>query len=183
MKTSFIIYSATLVLLAGITARAQTNVAAQADKVRAFIEATEKVRTQCVEGRRTICGRIEKVLPEGLIIDSGYTNLLRMPLERSWLLPGTVEARREPNLVEGKEADDVCVGLVYLTDVPKPRLLKPRAYDFVVIHAYPAGLHTYTSVGTVQHTVRRFSVNLQTAVDVNREAAGIKPPVFAASRK
>jgi hypothetical protein len=30
---------------------------------------------------------------------------MRHPLDRSWLIPGTVEARREPNLVEKNEAE------------------------------------------------------------------------------
>jgi len=170
-------------ILSALGVRAQTNDIAAADKVRAFVEATEKVRSQCLEGRRTICGRIEKILPDGLIVESGYTNLLRMPLERSWLLPGTIEARRELNLVEGKNAGDVCVGLVFLSDTPKSRLAKPKLYDFVVIVGYPAGKHTHTTVGTVTHTVRRFSANLQTAVEVVGEAEGIKAPVFTAGRK
>jgi hypothetical protein len=35
-----------------------------------YMRATEKIRAQCVEGRRIICGRIVKILAGGLIVDS-----------------------------------------------------------------------------------------------------------------
>jgi hypothetical protein len=149
-----------------------------AEQARAYEKATEKIRADCVQGRRIICGRIMKILPEGLVVESGYTNLMRPPLDKSWLIPGTVEAARAANLVEATEPGSVCVGLVFLTSLPKSRLAKPRAYDYVVIQAYPAGQYTYTSVGTIQRTVRRFSATLATAVKLNRAAAGIQPPTF-----
>ena len=141
-----------------------------------YMRATEKIRAQCVEGRRIICGRIVKILAGGLIVDSGYTNLMRHPLDRSWLIPGTVEARREPNLVEKNEADCVCVGLVYLTDTPKARRRKPKVFDYVVVETFPAGQFTYNSVGTIRRTVRHFSASLASAVRLNRESEGIHPP-------
>lgn len=63
-------------------------------------QAAETVRAQCIQNRRIICGRILKLLPGGFIVDSGYTSLMRQPLDHSWLIPGTVTTRREPNLVE-----------------------------------------------------------------------------------
>ena len=69
----------------------------------AQIQHREQVRMDCINNRRMICGRILKVLPEGLLVDSGYADLMRPPLNKSWLVPGTVVATRAPNLVEGKE--------------------------------------------------------------------------------
>jgi hypothetical protein len=152
-------------------------------QARMYEEATEKIRADCVQGRRIICGRIMKILPDGLVVESGYTNLMRPPLDKSWLIPGTVEATRAANLVEATEPGSVCVGLVFLTSLPKSRLAKPHAYDYVVIQAYPAGRYTYTSVGTIQRTVRRFSAALATAVKLNRAAAGIQPPTFGRDGK
>jgi len=147
-----------------------------AQQARAFEQATEKIRTDCVQGRRIICGRIVKILPDGLVVDSGYTNLMRPPLNKSWLVPGTVQATRETDLIEGKEPGCICVGLVFLTPVPKSRTAQPKLYDYVVIQGYPAGEYTYKSVGTIQRTIRRFSANLPAAVRLNRAAAGIQPP-------
>src|SRR5271170_4281988 len=83
------------VALAGLICRAscQTNPVARA----------EEIRDTCVGGRRIICGRIVEVRPNGFVIECGYTNLLGSPLDRSWLLPGTITAVRDPNLVEGRE--------------------------------------------------------------------------------
>jgi len=135
-----------------------------------YLQATEAVRAKCIQGRRTICGRILKVLPGGLVVDSGYTSLMRHPLDRSWLIPSTVEAQREPNLVEKNEPDCVCVGLVFLTDAPKSRRPRPKVLDYVVLRAFPTGQFTYNSVGTIQRTVRRFSYSLPIAVRSNLKA-------------
>jgi hypothetical protein len=131
-------------------------------------EQIQEAREACIQSRRCICGRILKIFPDGLVIDSGYTNLLRAPLTHSWLVPGSVTASRAPALVEGNEPDSVCVGLVFLTDVPKAKRFKPkpRLYDYVIIQGYPAGERTYTSVGTIQRTVRRFTTILNRSVYV-----------------
>jgi hypothetical protein len=147
-----------------------------AQQARAYEQATEKIRADCVQGRRIVCGRIVKILPDGLVVDSGYTNLMRTPLNKSWLIPGTVQATRAANLVEATEPGSVCVGLVFLTALPKSRSAKPYPYDYVVIQGYPTGQYTYTSVGTIRRTIRRFSATLATAIKVNRAAAGIQPP-------
>lgn len=164
--------------LATVSGLAQTNDAARAVELLPgatsaltnrvnYFQVGEAMRTNCIQGRRIICGRIVKVLPGGLVVDSGYTNLMRHPLERSWLISGTVKAEREPNLVEKNEPDCPCVGLVYLTDTPKSRRIKPKVFDYVVLEAFPAGHFTYNSVGTIQRTVRRFSVSLPVAVRIN----------------
>lgn len=136
-----------------------------------YLQARESIRAQCIQGRRTICGRILKVLPGGWVIDSGYTNLMRLPLEHSWLIPGTVETERASNLVEKDEPDCPCVGLVFLTDPPKSRRrVKPKVFDYVVLEVFPTGYYTYHSVGTVERTIRRFSGNLSLAVRSNLRA-------------
>ncbi len=129
---------------------------------------SEQLRAQCIAGRRSISGKILRVFPDGILVESGYTNLARAPLTKSWLIPGTVTAARGENLVETREPGAMCIGTVLLTDLPRG---KPRQYDYVVIAGYPTGEFTYTSVGSVRKTVRRFSANLDKAVRTNLAAA------------
>jgi hypothetical protein len=131
------------------------------------IHLAEQVRADCIKGRRQICGRILKLLPEGLVVESGYTNLLREPLSSSWLLPSTVAAGQVARFVEGKEPGAMCAGLVFVTDLPKSKPFPPKEYDYVNVQGYPAGQFTYTSVGTIQRTVRKFSAVLVRAVTMN----------------
>jgi hypothetical protein len=115
-----------------------------------------------------------KVFPEGLVIESGYTNLLRKALDGAWLLPGTVVASRAPNLVESQQPDSPCVGPVFITDLPRPRggsKVKVKPYDYVVLRGYPAGHYIYSTVGGIQRTVRRFSAGLETAIKLNIETS------------
>jgi hypothetical protein len=177
-------------MLAAFTNRADDNASASptpspsvARQARAYERATEKIRADCVQGRRIICGRIVKILPDGLVVDSGYTSLMRQPLSKSWLVPGTVHALLAANLVEGNEPGCVCVGRVFLASLPKSRSAKPYLYDYVVIQAYPTGQYTYNSVGTILRTIRRFSGTLENAIKVNRAAAGIQPPVITRDSK
>ena len=128
------------------------------------MEMSEQMRGQCIAERRSICGKILKILPEGLLVESGYTNLLREPLTKSWLVPASVVASLAPNLVESREPGAMCVGTVFLTDLPRG---KPQQYDYVIIAGYPTGEYTYDSVGTIHKTVRRFSASLDKAVKTN----------------
>jgi len=148
---------------------AQTNAPQAANPVAsenaAILQHVEELRARCIQERRMICGRILKILPEGIIVDSGYTNLLRAPLNQSWLISGSAEAARATNYVESAAPDSACLGQVYLIDLPKPpRGMTPKLYDYVVLEGFPMGKYTYTSVGTVQHTVRQFSAKITTAV-------------------
>jgi hypothetical protein len=145
-------------------------------------EHIQQIRASCIQNRRYICGKILQVLPEGLVIDSGYPNLLRAPLTRSWLVPGTVTASRATGLIEGQEPDSICVGLVFLTDVPKSRRLKPKVYDYVIHEGYPTGEYTYTSVGNVQRTIRKFTAVVEKAVDLKLQTE-IKSPATASAVK
>jgi hypothetical protein len=140
------------------------------NQVQSLQAYAEQIRVDCIQGRRSICGKILKVLPDGLVVDSGYTNLMRYPLDRSWLVPGVVTASRAPNLVESHEPASVCVGLVFLVNTPKSRRAIPKQYDYVIIQGYPAGEYTYNSIGTIERTVRRFSASLSSAVALRLQA-------------
>src|SRR5258708_2367851 len=140
------------------------------DSQKADVQHRNKIRAACIEGRRLICGKILDVLPGGLVVESGYTNLLREPLGKSWLIPGTVESSCAENLIEGATPGTVCVGLVFVVNLPRGTKVKPAKYDYVIIQGYPAGLYTYTSAGTLRRTVRRFSASLVDAVQLSVEA-------------
>jgi len=127
----------------------------------ASVESKEQIRARCLEGRRSICGKIIRIFPDGLLIEAGYTNLLREPLTKSWLVPATVTASLAPNPVESKEAGAICFGTVFLSDLPRG---KPHLYDYVILCGYPTGEMAYTSVG-IKKTARRFSANLDKAVN------------------
>jgi hypothetical protein len=167
-----------LVVLAFITALpAFSQTAPQTNQNESAAQHVEGVRAACIQGRRVVCGKILKVLPDGLIVDSGYTNLMRVPLNRSWLIPGTAVAARAENLVERNEPDAVCIGPVFLVDIPKSRDAKPKIYDYVVMEAFPVGQYTYTSVGDVHRTVRKFTTKLASAVKSKLdEDERTKPP-------
>lgn len=140
-------------------------------------ERVEAVRAVCIQKRRLICGRILKVLPEGLIVDSGYTNLMRAPLNQSWLVPGTAKAARATGLVEYNQPDAVCVGLVFLTDLPAARGAKPKVFDCVNLEGFPMGEYTYTSVGSLHRTVRRFTTKVANSVRWNfTQSTSPSPP-------
>jgi hypothetical protein len=85
--------------------------------------------------------------------------------------------------VEGNEPGAIGVGVVVLTDLPKSRRARANLYDYVIIEAYPAGQYTYTSVGNLQRTVRRFSASLDAAVKLNLQGDENKAPAHAAEVK
>jgi len=160
---------------AAYAAAAQTNAAPAPAAAVSAAAAGEQWRARCIAERRSICGKIVRIFPNGLLVECGYTNLLRAPLTKSWLAPGSVTAVRAENLVETREPGALCAGTVLLTDPPRG---KPHLYDYVIIAGYPTGEFTYTSVGTIQKTVRRFSANLDKAVKANLAAASSasRPP-------
>jgi len=147
-----------------ISGNRSQSLAVTTNQIQSLPARTEQVRADCIQGRRSICGKILKVLPDGLVVDSGYTNLMRYPLDRSWLVPGVATASRAPSLVESHEPGSICVGLVFLTNTPKSRRVTPKQFDYVIIQGYPAGEYTYKSVGTIERKVRRFSASLSSAV-------------------
>ncbi len=181
MKLLAAFYFTALSLFAQTNNLATTNalvVPAETNQTPAVIQRAEQIRDECLANRRLICGKIIKVLPGGIVLDSGYTDLLRPALSTTWLIPGTATASRPANAVEQHEPGAVAVGQVFLTDYPKSRgaAAKPKLYDYVVLLGYPAGQYTYTSVGTVQRTVRHFSASLLSAVKINFETAESAPP-------
>ncbi|MBC8097385.1 MAG: hypothetical protein H7Y43_16390 [Akkermansiaceae bacterium] len=164
-----------LIFFAVLSVTAQTNLISTSSTNQPLTpsQRAEATRAECLQGRRLICGKILKVFPGGLVVDSGYTDLLRPPINSSWLIPGNVTATRAANMVESNEPEAICVGLVYVTDYPKvPQGAgKLRQYDYVSLLGYPAGHHTYTSAGTVEKTVRHFCADLQAAVKTKLKAA------------
>jgi hypothetical protein len=169
------------------SAFAQTNLLPTSispnDENIAVLQHVEELRGRCIENRRIICGKILKILPDGIVVDSGYTNLMRAPLNQSWLISGAALAERATNFVEQTAADSVCVGQVFLIELPKPpRGMKPKVFDYVVLEGFPMGKYTYTSVGSVQHTIRRFSTKVTDAVrwrygqEVDEQEKTNRPP-------
>jgi hypothetical protein len=180
MKIALLYFCAALSVSAQTTQDASTNSSvttnsnspaetfqAPTNRSASIAASAEEIRTACIEGRRSICGKILKILPTGLIVDSGYTNLLRTPLTRSWLLPGIVSADRISDAIESNEPNSTCIGLVFVTDLPKSRGIKPKLYDYVIVEGYPAGQFTYSPIGNIQKTVRKFSAELEAAVSWN----------------
>ena len=178
--------TALLLFLVALSASAQTNSPAPSGRSgalqsqpesaadSAMAQRYEQTRVECIQARRIICGKIIKVLPDGLVIESGYTNLMRAPLNKSWLIPGTVVASRPANLVEANEPGTICVGLVFLADQPKGRgkPKKPKVYDYVDVEGFPLGQYTYTSVGSIQRTVRQFTTKLARATQWRFDQSG-----------
>jgi hypothetical protein len=128
----------------------------------------EQIRTGCIEGRRLICGRVLEVATNGLVVDSGYADLLRPPLGQSWVIPGRVSASRDPHLLELNQPAAPAIGLVFLTDVPKRQ--KPKQYDYVVLIGYPAGQYIYRPLPEVAKPIRKFAGGLATAVRLKLQA-------------
>jgi len=161
-----IFYFSVLFSLVASALNAQTNATPADTNNRSIVELREEARSECIAGRRRICGRILELLPDGLVIESGYTNLLRDPLTRSWLAPGTAVASLATNLVESAEPGAICVGRVFLSNPPRGRGAKPARYDYVITEGYPCGQSTYKSTSGIFHTVRWFSANLNKAVEI-----------------
>jgi hypothetical protein len=161
------------VLIDGGALRAQTNgspVSPDSTATNRAVELNpaervEDTRIASINSRRRICGRIVQILPDGLVVDSGYLSLLRPELGRYWLIRGNVVAKKTENLVEENTPGAVCSGLVFIGDLPKRP--KAKLYDYVVLQGYPVGTKTYLSLGTIQRTVRKYSAALVKAVDAN----------------
>ena len=139
-----------------------------APDIRALAQQAEQMRAVCVNGRRHICGQVLQVAPGGLVVDSGYTDLLRPELSQSWVAPGTVTTSRPANLIEENTPGSPCIGLIFLADIPKRPAVK--LFDYVIIEAYPAGEYSYQPVPGVTKTIRRFAARLEGAVQWNLDA-------------
>ncbi|HWD93255.1 MAG TPA: hypothetical protein VG938_13000 [Verrucomicrobiae bacterium] len=151
--------------MTGLAAGAQTNFFEPSSNDVAAARQIEKVREDCIGNRRMISGKILQIQADGLVIDSGYTNLDRYPLNRSWLAPGTAIANRATNVIEGKQPDSICMGVVFIADLPPVFGRTPKLYDYVHLEGFPAGQYTYTSVGDVHRSIRKFSAKLPKAIE------------------
>jgi hypothetical protein len=166
-RTALLAVTVMAILFLHSFVQAQTNATATSASSTNEAVRAEQIRAACVSGRRLICGRVLKVFPDGIVVESGYTNLVRKAFEGAWLIPGTAVASRATNLVESQEPDSICVGTVFLTDLPRPRgggKVAVKPYDYVILRGYPAGHYGYATVGGIERAVRRFSVGLETAI-------------------
>src|SRR5271169_1201076 len=126
------------------------------------------MRTNCINGSRHICGKVLQILPDGLVVDSGYTSLVDPHFNKSWRVAGTASVTRDPAVVEANMPGAPCVGLVFLTDIPKRPAVK--LYDYVTIRGYHAGSYSYSPLRGIQKTIRKFAARLPTAVALNLKA-------------
>jgi len=163
----------TLFLLAGCLQEFSNATASSGESISAPAQTqtlnadqrAEQIRTACIQGRRFVAGRVVQVTPGGLVVDCGYKQLLSPPFNHSWVVSGTASVDRDPHAVEQNIPDAICVGLVFLSNIPKRPPVKH--YDYVVIHGYPAGKYDYVPVPGVEKTIRRFSTSLERAVEIN----------------
>lgn len=128
-----------------------------------------EIRAACIHGRRCVCGKVIKIVPEGLIVESGYTALMEPPFTGAWVIPGGALVNRDSKLIERDEPAGPCIGTVLLTDFPTRPAVK--LYDYVLLQAYPAGEYLYTPVPGVEKQIRKFAGGLDTAVTM-KVAAG-----------
>ena len=128
-----------------------------------------EIRAACIHGRRCVCGKVIKIVPEGLIVESGYTALMEPPFTGAWVIPGGALVNRDSKLIERDEPASPCIGTVLLVDFPKRPAVK--LYDYVLLQAYPAGEYLYTPVPGVEKQIRKFAGGLDTAVKT-KAAAG-----------
>jgi hypothetical protein len=127
-----------------------------------------EIRAACIVGRRIICGRVLEVTHDGIVVDSGYTSIMQPPFNHSWVVPAETAPKRPTNILEGTAPDSPCVGLVFLTDIP--RRPPVHQYDYVIIHGYPAGTYDYKPLKGISKNIRRFSAGLEKAVELNLRA-------------
>jgi|SRR5579884_1537645 len=161
-----------MILLISLDGLSQSNHIANAPKTspptNSAAARVQQIRMSCINGRRSICGRVLQVTHSGIVVDSGYTSLMKPPFNHSWVVSGTVSATRPANLLETSVPDSPCVGLVFLTDIPKRPAV--HQYDFVVIHGFPAGNYDYKPVPGISKNIRRFSAGLERAIQLNLQA-------------
>jgi len=159
-----------ITLCAWLPAMAQTNVAIstnQTNEQSLRAQRAAEIRAACINGRRCICGKVIKIVPEGLVVESGYTALMEPPFTESWVIPGGALVNRDSKLIERSEPASPCIGTVLLTDFPKRPAVK--LYDYVLLQAYPAGQYLYVPVPGVEKPIRKFSGGLDTAIKLNLE--------------
>jgi hypothetical protein len=162
-----------LMFSAWLPAVAQTNVATptsanQTNQTGARDQHAADIRTACIDGRRCVCGKVIQIVPEGLVVESGYTALMHPPFIGSWVIPSGALVNRDSKLIERDEPASPCIGTVLLTDFPKRPAVK--LYDYVLLQAYPAGEYLYKPVPGVEKQIRKFAGGLDTAVKLKLAA-------------
>ncbi len=158
-----------LLIFSLLPAAAQTNVASSTNQMSVRDQRAAEIRTACINGRRCVCGKVIKIVPEGLIVDSGYTALMDAPFTQSWVIPGGALVNRDAKLLERSEPASPCIGTVLLTDFPRRPAVK--LYDYVLLQGYPAGEYLYTPVPGIQKPIRKFTGGLDSAVKIKLETA------------
>jgi hypothetical protein len=168
-----------MMLWASLPTLAQTNISASVNQTGQTNQTNQtavgqggqrsaEIRPACISGRRCVCGKVIKIVPEGLIVDSGYTALLEPPFTGTWLIPSGVLVNRDSKLIERSEPASPCIGTVLLTDFPRRPAVK--LYDYVLLQAYPAGEYLYIPVPGVEKQIRKFAGGLDTAVKMKLAA-------------
>lgn len=160
-----------IIFSAALSADGQTNIPPSAHQPNQTSPRGQRVtdaRAACVNGRRCICGKVIKIVSEGLVVESGYTALMEPPFTGSWVIPSGALVNRDPKLIERDEPASPCIGTVLLTDFPKRPAVK--LYDYVLLQGYPAGEYLYTPVQGVQKEIRKFAGGLDTAVKLKLAA-------------
>lgn len=153
---------------------AQTNVAISTSDdqtnqtvVRDRDQRAADIRAACINGRRCVCGKVIEIVPDGLVVESGYTALMQAPFTGSWVIPSGALVHRDSKLIERDEPASACIGTVLLTDFPKRPAVK--LYDYVLLQGYPAGEYLYIPVPGVEKQIRKFAGGLDTAVKIKLE--------------
>src|SRR6266436_549604 len=85
-----------------LPAVAQTNISSptnQTNQISARDQRAAEIRVACINGRRCVCGKVIKIVPEGLIVESGYTALMQPPFTGSWAIPSGALVNRDKNLI------------------------------------------------------------------------------------
>ena len=149
---------------------AETNVALSTNHTNqaSVRDPAAEIRTACINGRRCVCGKVIKIVPEGLVVESGYTALMQPPFTGSWVIPSGALVTRDQKLLERDEPASPCIGTVLLIDFPKRPTVK--LYDYVLIQAYPAGEYLYKPVPGVEKQIRKFAGGLETAIKMKLAA-------------
>lgn len=163
-----------MMLSAWLPVAAQTNISTSANPtnqtaVRNSDQPAAAIRVACINGRRCVCGKVIKIVPDGLIVESGYTALMEPPFTGSWVIPSGALVKRDSKLIERNEPASPCIGTILLTDFPRRPPVK--LYDYVLLQAYPAGGYLYTPVPGVEKQIRKFAGGLETAIRLRLEAA------------
>src|SRR5438045_2568281 len=71
-------------LFAIFPSSAQTNSNLPSSYAATNASRAEQIRSACVEGRRYVSGKVLQITTDGLIVDSGYPDLLNPPFNKSW---------------------------------------------------------------------------------------------------